>query len=130
MKKALLSFLLSCCAGVTMAQNIPNWENPEVFAVNKEETRATSIPYPDENMALKNDYEASPWYRPLDGMWKFRWVPTVAEIPVGFEQESYDMIGAAFDFSEKHQIPVLLRITTRMAHSRAVSMSWLVASLL
>jgi indolepyruvate ferredoxin oxidoreductase alpha subunit len=30
------------------------------------------------------------------------------------------MIGAAFDFSEQHQIPVLMRITTRMAHSRAV----------
>ena len=28
--------------------------------------------------------------------------------------------GEAFDFSEKYQIPVLMRVTTRMAHSRAV----------
>ena len=36
------------------------------------------------------------------------------------QQEAYDMIRAAFDLSEHYQIPVLLRMTTRMAHSRAV----------
>lgn len=37
----------------------------------------------------------------------------------GSQQEAYDMIKTAFDFSEKMRIPVLFRITTRMAHSRA-----------
>ncbi|NDW19838.1 indolepyruvate ferredoxin oxidoreductase [Dysgonomonas sp. 216] len=36
------------------------------------------------------------------------------------QQEAYDMIRFAFDFSEKYALPVLMRITTRMAHSRAV----------
>lgn len=36
------------------------------------------------------------------------------------QQEAYDMIREAFEFSERHHIPVLMRITTRMAHSRAV----------
>lgn len=35
------------------------------------------------------------------------------------QQEAYDMIHYAFDFSEKYEIPVLFRITTRLAHSRA-----------
>jgi indolepyruvate ferredoxin oxidoreductase alpha subunit len=35
------------------------------------------------------------------------------------QQEAYDMVFYAFDFSEKYKIPVLLRITTRMAHSRS-----------
>ena len=35
------------------------------------------------------------------------------------QQEAYDMTREAFDFSEKYQIPVLLRITTRLAHSRS-----------
>ena len=35
------------------------------------------------------------------------------------QQEAYDMTVAAFDFSEKHNVAVLLRITTRLAHSRA-----------
>ena len=36
------------------------------------------------------------------------------------QQEAYRMIGQAYDFSEKFHIPVLMRMTTRMAHSRAV----------
>jgi len=35
------------------------------------------------------------------------------------QQEAYDMIFDAFDTSEKYKLPVLLRITTRLAHSRA-----------
>jgi len=35
------------------------------------------------------------------------------------QQEAYDMTHDAFDFSEKYQIPVLMRITTRLAHSRS-----------
>jgi indolepyruvate ferredoxin oxidoreductase, alpha subunit len=35
------------------------------------------------------------------------------------QQEAYDMIFDAFDVSEKYKLPVLLRITTRLAHSRA-----------
>ncbi|MEA3496601.1 MAG: thiamine pyrophosphate-dependent enzyme [Bacteroidota bacterium] len=35
------------------------------------------------------------------------------------QQESYDMVHHAFDFSEKYKIPVLFRIATRLAHSRA-----------
>lgn len=35
------------------------------------------------------------------------------------QQEAYDMVFDAFDVSEKYKVPVLFRITTRMAHSRA-----------
>jgi indolepyruvate ferredoxin oxidoreductase alpha subunit len=35
------------------------------------------------------------------------------------QQEAYDMVYEGFDLSEKSGYPVLLRITTRMAHSRA-----------
>ena len=35
------------------------------------------------------------------------------------QQEAYDMVHYGFDLSEKYLIPVLFRITTRMAHSRA-----------
>ena len=36
------------------------------------------------------------------------------------QQEAYDMTRMAFDLSEKLHTPVLMRVTTRMAHSRAV----------
>ncbi len=35
------------------------------------------------------------------------------------QQEAYDMIFDAFELSEKYKTPVLFRITTRLAHSRA-----------
>jgi indolepyruvate ferredoxin oxidoreductase alpha subunit len=35
------------------------------------------------------------------------------------QQEAYDMIFEAFELSEKYKTPVLFRITTRLAHSRA-----------
>ena len=35
------------------------------------------------------------------------------------QQEAYDMVHYGYDFSEKYKIPVLLRITTRLAHSRS-----------
>ncbi|MBO4842117.1 MAG: indolepyruvate ferredoxin oxidoreductase [Bacteroidales bacterium] len=36
------------------------------------------------------------------------------------QQEAYEMTRAAYDYSEQRTIPVIMRLTTRMAHSRAV----------
>lgn len=35
------------------------------------------------------------------------------------QQEAYDMVHYGYDFSEKYKVPVLMRITTRLAHSRS-----------
>ncbi len=51
-----------------------------------------------------------------------RYFADFALIPVfepSNQQEAYDMIYSGFSFSEKYQTPVMIRITTRMAHSRA-----------
>jgi indolepyruvate ferredoxin oxidoreductase alpha subunit len=47
---------------------------------------------------------------------KFAMIPVLE--PVN-QQEAYDMVRYGFSLSEKYGIPVLLRITTRLAHSRA-----------
>jgi indolepyruvate ferredoxin oxidoreductase alpha subunit len=47
---------------------------------------------------------------------KFAFVPVFEPAS---QQEAYEMTRAAFDLSEAVRLPVLLRITTRMAHSRA-----------
>jgi len=47
---------------------------------------------------------------------KFAMIPTFE--PVN-QQEAYDMMHYAFDISEKFETPVLMRITTRLAHSRS-----------
>lgn len=48
---------------------------------------------------------------------KFALVPTFEP---SNQQEAYDMIKYAFEMSEKYKIPVLFRVVTRLAHSRAV----------
>ncbi len=48
---------------------------------------------------------------------KFALIPTFEPAD---QQEAYAMTKAAFDLSERYRIPVLMRLTTRMAHSRAV----------
>ncbi|MBO4743755.1 MAG: indolepyruvate ferredoxin oxidoreductase, partial [Bacteroidales bacterium] len=35
------------------------------------------------------------------------------------QQEAYDMMSSAFEYSERHGTPVLMRLTTRLSHSRA-----------
>lgn len=47
---------------------------------------------------------------------KFALIPMLEP---GNQQESYDAMHHAFELSERYRTPVLLRITTRLAHSRA-----------
>lgn len=47
----------------------------------------------------------------------FAFIPTLEP---STQQEAYDMMPYAFRFSEEHGIPVLMRMVTRLAHSRAV----------
>ncbi len=91
MKKTLLNLLFLTMVSSLAAQNtVPEWENPEVFAINKENTRASSLPYPNESLAIADDYTASPYYQLLNGKWKFHWVEKIADVPADFYKENYD----------------------------------------
>jgi len=51
-----------------------------------------------------------------------RYYGKFAMIPVlepSNQQEAYDLVHYGFDLSEKHKVPVMLRITTRLSHSRS-----------
>ena len=52
-----------------------------------------------------------------------RFYGAFAMVPVfepSSQQEAYEMAREAFEYSEKRRIPVMMRLTTRMSHSRAV----------
>ena len=68
----------------------PDWENPRVFAVNKEPAHATLKPYADERAALDADSKPSTLVRSLDGAWKFRWSPRPENRPVDFYKPDFD----------------------------------------
>ncbi len=65
----------------------------------------------DPSMHSSQDEQDSRFYG------KFAMIPTFEP---SSQQEAYDMMALAFDYSEKVKLPVLMRVTTRMAHSRAV----------
>jgi len=70
--------------------HVPEWEDPEVFAVNKERPHADLTAYPDAAAALTGDRSASPWYVCLNGTWRFHWSPCPAERPVDFHRPGFD----------------------------------------
>ncbi len=75
-----------------------DWENPAVFRVNKEASRATGMPFPSKVEAAKPRLE-SPWCKLLNGNWKFHHVGHPKAKPTGFE-------APAFDDSAWKEIPV------------------------
>ena len=65
----------------------------------------------DPSMHSSQDEQDSRFYA------KFAMIPTFEP---SNQQEAYDMMAVAFDYSERIHLPILMRVTTRMAHSRAV----------
>ena len=65
----------------------------------------------DPSMHSSQDEQDSRFYG------KFAMIPTLEP---SSQQEAYDMMAMAYDMSEQLQLPILMRVTTRMAHSRAV----------
>ena len=65
----------------------------------------------DPSMHSSQDEQDSRFYG------KFAMIPTFEP---SNQQEAYDMMAVAYDYSEKLHLPVLMRVTTRMAHSRSV----------
>lgn len=86
--KYLWSFLFSLYTLTIFTQN--DWENHQIFAINKEAPRATAFSFDNKLAAIQNKKEQSPWYRSLNGLWKFNWVRKPADKPKGFHKVEYD----------------------------------------
>ena len=50
----------------------PTWMSPECIGFNRLPMRATLYPFPDAGTARTQPREDSPWFRLLDGQWRFR----------------------------------------------------------
>jgi len=55
------------------------WENEQIFALNREPGHATLIPYNNRDKALNCDRSASENYYSLNGSWKFKWIRNPAQ---------------------------------------------------
>ncbi|TVY02912.1 glycoside hydrolase family 2 TIM barrel-domain containing protein [Paenibacillus cremeus] len=70
-----------------------NWEDPNLLHVNREAPRAYYIPYADASAAAANKRGRSPYYRTLNGTWKFQYHASVKRVEDGFYQEGVDVTG-------------------------------------
>jgi beta-galactosidase len=71
--------------------SLPDWENPAVVGRNKEPAHATMMPYADGQQAIAGTRESSPFYRSLNGRWKFHWVGKPDDRPIDFYEPAYDV---------------------------------------
>ena len=65
-------------------------QNHEVFAVNKEDPHPQLFPYNNVPAAFLNQKENSPWFKSLNGYWKFNWVKNPNDRPKDFFKENFD----------------------------------------
>ncbi|MHC4842979.1 MAG: beta-galactosidase, LacZ type [Planctomycetota bacterium] len=70
-----------------------DWENPEIISINKEAGHCTLVPYGDVKTAWESEREKSPYYKSLNGKWKFNWVSKPSEKPAEFYKPNYDVKG-------------------------------------
>ncbi|WBY09262.1 glycoside hydrolase family 2 TIM barrel-domain containing protein [Sphingomonas sp. 7/4-4] len=71
----------------------PDWENPAVYAIDKEPARATGFPFETREKALAGHRTKSARFLPLNGQWKFSFSADADKLPSGFEKPSFDVSG-------------------------------------
>ena len=79
-------------------QKKEDWNNSEVVEINKRQRHSTVVSFPDKEHAfpqpqfgeLSYDWN-TPYYKSLNGKWKFNWVKKPAERPVDFWKPEYSV---------------------------------------
>ncbi|WP_345947971.1 glycoside hydrolase family 2 TIM barrel-domain containing protein [Mucilaginibacter sp. PAMB04274] len=89
MKKLLLIFTF--ITSVVSAQDARNdWENPSLLDWNKEKAHAAFMLYDNAANAKTDDYKLSPYFRSLNGDWKFSYVNKYAQRQKDFYRTDLD----------------------------------------
>ena len=97
----LILSILMVLSTILTAQNklddLPDWENPQIIGINKEPAHLSFMHYPDQKSALADtSLEVhTPFYKSLDGQWKFKWSKNPAEMPKDFYKTTFDVSGWA-----------------------------------
>jgi beta-galactosidase len=69
------------------------WMHPETVSLGRLPMRATLVPYPDPEQALRRG--PSPWMRSLNGVWRFSLAASPEHAPADFAQAGFDDAGWA-----------------------------------
>jgi len=69
----------------------PEWEQPEVVAINREPMKSTFFNFESVEKAAAGDMAASQYYRSLDGTWSFAYASGVENRQRDFYKPEYDV---------------------------------------
>ena len=69
----------------------PDWENPAVLSINREDPTAHFFHYESEDLALLGDPEKSHYYQSLNGQWKFHYALNPESQPLDFMKSDFDV---------------------------------------
>jgi beta-galactosidase len=72
---------------------LPDWEDPKIVQRSKEPAHVTLVPFADAPSALAGERQASPYFRLLNGNWKFHLATRPETAPAEFHQETFDDSG-------------------------------------
>lgn len=92
--RLLLSSILATLSIIPLCgqNNKPlEWCDQTVSGVNKEQHVQTAIPFANERDARRLAMEESPYYKTLNGVWKFNWVADPKNRPQDFYKTDYDV---------------------------------------
>ena len=93
---AALAALAAVAAAPALAQNAPfprELEDVTLYGRNRLPAHAFYVPHATLAGALSRDRERSPWFRSLNGTWRFRYVADPALRPMGFWRDDADLSG-------------------------------------
>ncbi|UDQ97601.1 glycoside hydrolase family 2 TIM barrel-domain containing protein [Lentisphaerota bacterium WC36G] len=91
MKKTIvttLGLLGLCSLAVEAKTMLPDWEDPQIIGRNKELPYATHFSFGNDKASL--DRTKSPYFKSLNGQWKFNWVKRPELRPKNFYQADFD----------------------------------------
>jgi beta-galactosidase len=90
MKKLATLFLTISVIAHTLNAKSHDWENQDVFRINKEEPHVTKMPFGSLEKALGSQRMASNYVKLLNGEWEFKRVGNPKDIPEGFYNVDFD----------------------------------------
>ena len=88
---ALSALMLVPAAATAQTSARPEWNDELVSGVNKETAYQIAIPTVSEQGKINQTIEESPYYKTLNGTWKFHWVADPEERPKDFYLPDYDV---------------------------------------
>ena len=72
---------------------VNDWENPQMLGQSKEPAHSRLMPFADAESARSLKREESPFFKSLNGKWRFHWSARPADRPMDFYKVDYDVRG-------------------------------------